>query len=114
MLLASAWLDTSCQQRKGDMIYRLVDTQTKKVIDDGRVIAAKECPLRNEGFPSTRLRWLPNFLEGSNGRSEADVPRNGGICGQQRRQIGDVGLSRSALALNDVFHRRADAILPLL
>ena len=25
---------------------------------------------------STRLRWLPNFLEGSDGLSEADVPRN--------------------------------------
>ena len=36
---------TSYQQRKGDMTYRLVDPQTKKEIDDGRVIAAKERPL---------------------------------------------------------------------
>ena len=36
---------TSWQQRKGDMTYRLVDPQTKKEIDDRRVIAVRENPL---------------------------------------------------------------------
>ena len=36
---------TSCQQRKGEIIYLLVDPQEKKDIDDRRVIAVKKNPL---------------------------------------------------------------------
>ena len=37
-------------ERKGEMIYRLVDPQTKRETDDERVIAVKEGPLRMEFF----------------------------------------------------------------
>ena len=47
-------------ERKGEMIYRVVDPQTKCETDDERVIAVKEGPLHGV-FPSSRLRWLPEF-----------------------------------------------------
>merc|ERR1719330_1601845 len=37
-------------ERKGEVIYRLVDPQTKRETDDERVIAVKEGPLRMEFF----------------------------------------------------------------
>merc|ERR1712127_1074392 len=37
-------------ERKGEMIYRLVDSATKRETDDERVIAVKEGPLRLEFF----------------------------------------------------------------
>ena len=37
-------------ERNGEMIYRLVDPQTKRETDDERVIAVKEGPLRMEFF----------------------------------------------------------------
>merc|ERR1740129_1792205 len=37
-------------ERKGEVIYRLVDPETKKETDDERVIAVKEGPLRMEFF----------------------------------------------------------------
>ena len=72
-------------ERKGEMIYRVVDPQTKCETDDERVIAVKEGPL-HEVFPSSRLRWLPNALEGASGLGEADAQENGELCSQQRRQ----------------------------
>ena len=58
---------TSWQQRKGDMTYRLVDPQTEKETDNGRVIAGRENPLHiecflhrhvSDGFQcSGRFRW---------------------------------------------------------
>ena len=47
-------------ERKGEMIYRVVDPQTKCVADDERGVAVKEGPL-HEVFPSSRFRWLPEF-----------------------------------------------------
>ena len=42
-------------ERKGEMIYRVVDPQTKCVADDERGVAVKEGPL-HEVFPSSRFR----------------------------------------------------------
>ena len=57
-------------ERKGEMIYRLVDPQTKSETDDERVIAVKEGPLRmsfsivtsqmaseSRGYPEVSLGW---------------------------------------------------------
>ena len=35
---------------RGEMIYRFVDPQTRKEVDDGRMIAVRENPLRIEFF----------------------------------------------------------------
>ena len=69
---------TSCQQRKGEIIYRLVDPQAKNETDDRRLIAVGKTYYALS-FPSTRLRWLPNALEGSSGLGEAVAPRNVGL-----------------------------------
>ena len=61
-----------------EMFYRVVDPQTKCVADDERGVAVKEGPL-HEVFPSSRLRWLPNALEGASGLGEADAPGDSGL-----------------------------------
>merc|ERR1719429_310897 len=37
-------------ERKGEIVYRIVDPATKRETDDERVIAVKDCPLRMEFF----------------------------------------------------------------
>jgi len=39
-----------CNERKGEIIYRVVDLETKRELDDERVIAIREEPLRMEFF----------------------------------------------------------------
>ena len=47
----------------------MVDPQTKRETDDERVIAVKE-PIALGGFPTARLRWLPDVLKGASGLGE--------------------------------------------
>ena len=67
------------------MINRLVDPQTKKETDNGRVIAVKENPLRIESFHRHVSDGFQMFWKVPVGPVK-QMLQKGGICGQQRRQ----------------------------
>ena len=69
---------------KGEMIYRVVDPQTKCETDDERVIAVKEGPLHGVSIVTSQM--ASRVLEGASGLGEADAQENGELCSQQRRQ----------------------------
>ena len=64
-------------ERRGEMIYRVVDPQTKCVADNGRGVAVKEGPL-HEVFSIITFQMTSRVPVGASGLGEAELVQHQG------------------------------------
>ena len=83
-----------------EMIYRVVDPQTKCETDDERVIAVKEGPLHGVSIVTSQM--ASRVLEGASGLGEADAQETVNFAASNGGKGSDVGLRDRSEEIKDV------------
>merc|ERR1719464_634060 len=102
-------------ERKGEIMYRIVDPVTKRETDDERVIAVKEGPLRMEFFHRHVSDGYRTYWQAPLGSVKQMVQELVDYAAKTEGKGGVVGRgTRLPLALHDGVHPRACPLLRLL